>query len=73
MSLDPDFAPFPAQDTLVVNQERASDDPPEFASVHNFLMQDVKCLASMLIDIREQLEREMKLVLEFFVGGKGVA
>src|SRR5581483_11565071 len=66
-------APFPADDAVAVEDERAALDPSHLLSVQVLHLDDAELLAHRLVLVGQQLEREAHLRLEALVGLQAVA
>ena len=73
MSLDLHFAPFLSQLAIFVNQECAAFDAHELSSVQVLFPDDVEFAAQFFVGIADELERELVLRLELFMGRKAVS
>src|SRR6188768_2526066 len=67
------LAPFVAQNTGTVDQERAAFDTHVLAAVQAFLADDVEEPAELLLHITQQMEGQGFLVAKFVVGLEAVA
>src|SRR5690625_5892804 len=60
----PNLAPFLAQDAVGIDQEGAALYAEHLATVHVLFLDDVEQLADLLIGIRQELERQLVLLLD---------
>jgi len=72
MPRDLDLAPFAPELAVRIDKEGATLDAHELAPIKGFLLDDVKLAAEFLVRIREQVERQLLLGLEFLVRGETV-
>src|SRR5690606_38945610 len=67
------LAPLAPQDALGVDEERAAFDTHELAPVETLLADDVEQAAELAVFVRQELEGQPFLRLEFLVRGETVA